>query len=78
MRPEKPGANCTSNTGETPCFLPIEIPSKLEDAKRKIILETLLYYKDNRRKTAKALKIGIRTLQRYLKSWGVERSETRK
>jgi transcriptional regulator with PAS, ATPase and Fis domain len=42
----------------------------LADIEREVILQTLKRKNDNRTQTAKALGIGIRTLQRKLKQYG--------
>lgn len=49
---------------------------KLRDVEQIVILDTLTDNNFNRTHTARALGIGIRTLQRKLKRYGVEGNET--
>ena len=60
----------TESTVEDICSnLSFLIGQPLHDVERLIILETLRQQSNNRTRTAKVLKIGIRTLQRKLKQY---------
>ena len=45
--------------------------TKLKDIEKHVILETLKHHRYNRTHAAKTLGIGVRTLQRKLKSYGL-------
>jgi len=53
----------------------IKFGTPLHEVERLIIMETLLRHRYNRTKTARILKIGIRTLQRKLKEYESEADE---
>ena len=50
----------------------IVVIKSLADSEREIIIKTLLHFNGNRTQTARALKIGIRTIQRKIKTYGLE------
>ncbi len=52
-------------------LISIKIGTPLKEAEKKIILETLKASNYNRSRTARTLGIGLRTLQRKLKEWGI-------
>lgn len=43
----------------------------LAEIEQNVVLARLDYHKGNRTHTARSLKIGVRTLQRMLKDWGI-------
>ncbi len=53
-------------------FVALEPGMTLADFERLVILQTLKRHSQNRTHTAKALGIGIRTLQRKIKQYGAE------
>jgi len=53
----------------SPSLIQIPIGMPMEDCEKKIILETLHSFGNNKQKTADVLKIGRRTLYRKLESW---------
>jgi DNA-binding NtrC family response regulator len=55
-------------------FVALEPGMTLADFERLVILQTLKRHSQNRTHTAKALGIGIRTLQRKIKQYGEETS----
>lgn len=57
---------------ETTLFVALEPGMTLADFERLVILQTLKRHSQNRTHTAKALGIGIRTLQRKIKQYGAE------
>lgn len=56
--------------------LPVPLGVKLKDVEKLYIITTLRDNKGNKTHTAKSLGIGLRTLQRKLKSYGVGPYET--
>ena len=59
---------------ETTLFVALEPGMKLADFERLVILQTLKRHSQNRTHTARALGIGIRTLQRKIKQYGADAS----
>lgn len=57
-------------------FIALEPGMKLADFERLVILQTLKRHSQNRTHTARALGIGIRTLQRKIKQYGTEASRS--
>ncbi len=57
---------------ESTLFVALEPGMTLADFERLVILQTLKRHSQNRTHTAKALGIGIRTLQRKIKQYGEE------
>lgn len=55
-------------------FVALEPGMTLADFERLVILQTLKRHSQNRTHTAKALGIGIRTLQRKIKQYSAEQS----
>ena len=50
----------------------ISLPTTLEDAEKKVILEMIAYSGGNKSKAAESLKIGRKTLHRKLSEWKVD------
>ena len=57
---------------ETTLFVALEPGMKLADFERLVIIQTLKRHSQNRTHTARALGIGIRTLQRKIKQYGAD------
>jgi DNA-binding NtrC family response regulator len=57
---------------DTTLFVALEPGMKLADFERLVILQTLKRHSQNRTHTAKALGIGIRTLQRKIKQYSAD------
>jgi len=57
---------------ETTLFVALEPGMTLADFERLVILQTLKRHSQNRTHTARALGIGIRTLQRKIKQYGAD------